>query len=226
MVPRRGLEPPRSYPLVPETSASTNSATWAFRVYFLRCCTRRLASKQETLVPRRGLEPPRSYPLVPETSASTNSATWASQEATILSRIFRIFDGTEKSLKISCGAVRCGAVRCGAVRCGAVRCGAVRRLAAGQLLPWTGVPAVSRNESVAKTKNPADREICRVSCMVPRRGLEPPRSYPLVPETSASTNSATWAFRVCFLRYAQSAANECYSLWCPGEDSNLHGVTR
>jgi hypothetical protein len=29
--------------------------------------------------------------------------------------------------------------------------------------------------------------------LVPGRGLEPPRSYPLVPETSASTNSATRA---------------------------------
>ncbi len=31
--------------------------------------------------------------------------------------------------------------------------------------------------------------------LVPRKGLEPPRCYSLVPETSASTNSATWAFR-------------------------------
>src|ERR1700676_1162282 len=31
--------------------------------------------------------------------------------------------------------------------------------------------------------------------LVPRRGLEPPRLSALVPETSASTNSATWAFR-------------------------------
>ncbi len=34
-----------------------------------------------------------------------------------------------------------------------------------------------------------------VNILVPRKGLEPPRCYSLVPETSASTNSATWAFQ-------------------------------
>ena len=43
--------------------------------------------------------------------------------------------------------------------------------------------------------------MCQTACksliikelLVPRRGLEPPRISPLVPETSASTSSATWA---------------------------------
>jgi hypothetical protein len=49
------------------------------------------------------------------------------------------------------------------------------------------------HEGLFKGKAPHAITAAALSDLVPRKGLEPSRCYPLLPESSASTNSATWA---------------------------------
>ena len=73
-----------------------------------------------------------------------------------------------------------------------------------------------------KGANPSD-----LPPLVPGTGLEPALLSEHAPETCASTNSATRASgRVSLLRLGDKKSNSSLLLLCPGQDLNLHPVTR
>ncbi len=135
------------------------------------------------LVPRRGLEPPRLAALVPETSASTNSAIWAGRR--IITNGFGLAKPFFASM-LELGGGDEGP--CGGAA-GAISAG--MDATSGVITSAITLPSQARKTRIKK----AALKSGFLVKLVPRRGLEPPRLAALVPETSASTNSAIWAGR-------------------------------
>ena len=191
-MPRKGLEPPRCYSLVPETSASTNSATWAFQErkgFYIKnighISTGLLDEIEGVINGHRDGHgyvvrddgegdiylPPNEMRAVLHTDRVKARIVRHDRKGRAEGRVVEIIERPPQPI-------------------------------IGRLLHESGVWLVAPEDKrygqdvlIPKGATALAKAGPFSSTLVPRKGLEPPRSYPLVPETSASTNSATWAFR-------------------------------
>ena len=121
MVPGRGLEPPRCYPLVPETSASTNSATRAGCGRAAQCTHRvggcqlkasrgkfgtRRTGKIEREAPRRKSRGSRENPLAPPHAQGRTHAAPGQSAAGAHVKPGAVVEGTVSANRAGFGFVR------------------------------------------------------------------------------------------------------------------------
>ncbi len=133
MVPRRGLEPPRLSPLVPETSASTNSATWATRLSYEADAPLVNGARHARVMLRsrsRG-----AFPFRP------NRARASARNGAIYFRALRLFDRNRRGAKNERRCERYRAARDGVRRVGIHRTPCGGRSRAGRLARARRLPA-------------------------------------------------------------------------------------